>query len=53
MVSYFVGGATGTFLASQAWNIYKWNGVVAIGLILSVLALIIHLLSKRKVSSAG
>jgi predicted MFS family arabinose efflux permease len=50
MVSYFIGGATGTFLASQAWNLYKWNGVVAIGLILSALALIIHLTSyKRKI----
>lgn len=53
MVSYFIGGATGTFLASQAWNIYKWNGVVAIGLILSVLALIVHLVSKQKVSSVS
>jgi len=44
MVSYFIGGASGTFLASQAWNIYKWNGVVVIGLVLSVAALIIHLL---------
>jgi len=52
MVSYFIGGASGTFLASQAWNIYKWNGVVAIGLILSVLALIIHLISKRKLTSS-
>jgi predicted MFS family arabinose efflux permease len=51
MVSYFIGGASGTFLASQAWNNYKWNGVVAIGLIFSVLALIIHLTNyKRKVA---
>jgi predicted MFS family arabinose efflux permease len=48
MVSYFIGGASGTFLASQAWNIYKWNGVVAIGLILSALALVVHVGSYKQ-----
>lgn len=43
MVTYFIGGAAGTFLASQAWHVYKWNGVVMMGIILSVLSLIIHL----------
>ncbi|WP_211217511.1 MFS transporter [Segetibacter koreensis] len=43
MVTYFIGGAGGTFLASQAWHIYKWKGVVAMGILLSVLSLIIHL----------
>lgn len=45
MVTYFVGGAAGTFLASQAWYTYKWNGVVLMGIVLSVLALLVHLLN--------
>jgi len=44
MVTYFVGGAAGTFVASQAWNVYKWNGVVVMGISLSVLSLIIHVI---------
>ena len=48
MVSYFIGGATGTFLATQAWHKYQWNGVVFIGLVFSSLALIIHLILTRK-----
>lgn len=43
MFTYFVGGAAGTYLASQAWHHWKWNGVVAVGFVLSSLALIIHL----------
>lgn len=49
MVTYFIGGATGTFVASEAWNIYKWKGVVVMGLVLSILALIIHLMFRSKV----
>jgi predicted MFS family arabinose efflux permease len=48
MVTYFIGGATGTYLASQAWLFWKWNGVVAVGLILSSLALLIHLRFLRR-----
>jgi predicted MFS family arabinose efflux permease len=53
MVTYFVGGATGTFLASQAWHIWRWNGVVAVGLTCTALALIVHLLfsKTRKLTS--
>jgi predicted MFS family arabinose efflux permease len=47
MVTYFIGGAAGTLLASQAWHVYKWNGVVVMGLVLSVLALLIHLLNPQ------
>jgi predicted MFS family arabinose efflux permease len=49
MVTYFVGGATGTFLASQAWHVYRWNGVVIMGLILSVMALVTHSVKKKSV----
>ncbi|ALI99834.1 MFS transporter [Rufibacter tibetensis] len=47
MVTYFVGGASGTFIASQAWHLWKWNGVVAVGLVFSILALVLHLVFMR------
>lgn len=53
MVTYFIGGAAGTFVASQAWNSYKWNGVVMMGLILSTAALVVHLVFKDTVKAAG
>jgi predicted MFS family arabinose efflux permease len=31
MVTYFVGGALGTFLAGFAWSRWQWNGVCALG----------------------
>lgn len=43
MVTYFLGGASGTYLASQIWHVWQWPGVVAIGLIFSVLALLVHI----------
>lgn len=45
MVSYFIGGSLGTFFATVLWKNYQWNGVCAIGAILSVTALVIHLLN--------
>lgn len=53
MVTYFIGGASGTFLASQAWHLWKWNGVVAMGLLFSGLALLLHLLFMRAEKSAA
>ena len=31
MVTYFVGGALGTFLAGFAWSRWQWNGVCTLG----------------------
>jgi predicted MFS family arabinose efflux permease len=31
MVTYFVGGALGTFLAGFAWSWWQWNGVCTLG----------------------
>ena len=31
MVTYFVGGALGTFMAGFAWSLWQWNGVCALG----------------------
>jgi predicted MFS family arabinose efflux permease len=47
MVTYFLGGATGTFLATQAWKVWQWQGVVVVGLVCSVLALGVHLAFSR------
>jgi predicted MFS family arabinose efflux permease len=48
MVSYFIGGASGTFLASLLWKNYQWTGVCAIGGGLAIIALAAHLLSYQK-----
>jgi predicted MFS family arabinose efflux permease len=49
MVTYFIGGAAGAFIASQAWNAYQWAGVSVVGIILSAIALIMHLFNRKKV----
>ncbi|PRY15682.1 putative MFS family arabinose efflux permease [Pontibacter ummariensis] len=48
MVTYFTGGALGTYLASQAWHFWQWNGVVATGLLCSALALSVHVSFLRR-----
>lgn len=47
MVSYFVGGASGTFLASLLWNNYGWTGVCAIGGGLAFIALVAHFVNYK------
>jgi predicted MFS family arabinose efflux permease len=47
MVTYFLGGATGTFLATQAWRLWQWPGVVGVGLVCSTLSLAVHLVFSR------
>jgi len=51
MVTYFVGGAIGAFIASQVWNTYQWTGVCIIGIILSVIALLMHFFNRKKVQN--
>ncbi|WPU93736.1 MFS transporter [Mucilaginibacter sabulilitoris] len=48
MVSYFIGGASGTFLASLLWKNYGWSGVCVIGGGLALIALAAHLLNYQK-----
>lgn len=48
MVSYFIGGSSGTFLATMAWDKYQWNGVCVIGITLSIIVLIVHLFNRQK-----
>jgi predicted MFS family arabinose efflux permease len=51
MVSYFIGGSSGTFLATVLWDKYQWNGVCAIGITLSTIVLIVHLLNSQKMKA--
>jgi predicted MFS family arabinose efflux permease len=46
MVSYFTGGAAGSFLATQAWHSAGWTGVCALGTALAATALITHVLAR-------
>ncbi|MDR3693506.1 MFS transporter [Mucilaginibacter sp.] len=48
MVTYFLGGSAGTFLATQLWKNYQWNGVCAIGAALSLITLLIHFINHPK-----
>lgn len=50
MVSYFIGGSTGTFVGAQAWKHFHWPGVVAAGALFSLLALLGHLFFSPKKS---
>lgn len=47
MVAYFIGGATGTFLATRVWGVYGWPGVCVIGIVLSAIAIIIHMATRK------
>jgi predicted MFS family arabinose efflux permease len=49
MVTYFIGGSIGTWLASQAWSHYQWDGVCTLGISLSLIAIIVHLLSRKNI----
>ena len=44
MVSFFLGGAGGTILGAIAWEHFQWTGVSLFGLVLSVAALLAHVL---------
>jgi predicted MFS family arabinose efflux permease len=48
MVSYFIGGSTGTFFAAQAWQHFQWPGVIFVGTCYTLLALLAHLLFDYK-----
>lgn len=52
MFSYFMGGATGSFLSSMMWQHHGWLGVCAVGLVFQLIALICHyvIFKEKKVS---
>jgi predicted MFS family arabinose efflux permease len=49
MVSYFAGGALGSFLGSYGWKLFQWGGVCAVGLTLLIAAFSVYIWSYRKV----
>ncbi|WP_413999068.1 MFS transporter [Flavobacterium sp. W1B] len=48
MVGFFIGGAFGTVAGAMAWGHFQWIGVSILGIALSVLILIVHILEKAK-----
>jgi len=42
MVTYFIGGALGTFVATGLWKNYQWDGVCITGGAIALVTLIIH-----------
>jgi predicted MFS family arabinose efflux permease len=48
MVSYFLGGALGSFLGAYSWEVWQWNGVCGLGLFLSALAYMVHFGGRRR-----
>lgn len=53
MVSYFIGGSSGTLLASLVWDKFQWNGVCTVGIVLSAIVLIVHLSSRRQMQQSS
>ncbi|WP_449387310.1 MFS transporter [Chryseobacterium lineare] len=51
MVSYFIGGSMGTWLASIAWQHFQWGGVCFVGVSMGILALTAHLIFSRKIKN--
>lgn len=48
MVTYFMGGSLGTFLAGCMWSLYGWTGVVSSGLFMLLCAFVTILFFKYK-----
>lgn len=51
MVSFFIGGSLGTFVGAIAWSYFKWFGVSLVGLCLSIMILIVHLIFLKRVNT--
>ena len=52
MVTYFLGGVAGTFIATTLWKTYHWAGVCAIGIVLTLLTFLVHFLNHAKPAEA-
>ena len=53
MVTYFIGGSFGTFLAGSMWSLYGWSGTVAAGfgmILISILITVKHSFSHNRQS---
>jgi predicted MFS family arabinose efflux permease len=51
MVSYFLGGAAGTLLVSLFWGSYHWAGVCVVGMAVSLIAIVVHLLNHKSMQN--
>lgn len=51
MVGFFIGGALGTTLGAFAWENFGWDGVSVLGLSLSIIIALVHLIFKKKTLS--
>lgn len=49
MTSYFIGGALGSLISAMAYQYAQWTGVSVAGGVLSLLALIIWLMTKKRI----
>ena len=47
MVTYFIGGSFGTFLAGTAWSLAGWSGTVAAGTLMVVCSIGITLITRK------
>ncbi len=48
MVSYFCGGALGSWLGSLGWARYGWTGVCALGMIFQAIAAAVHFTGRKR-----
>ncbi|MBT1136152.1 MFS transporter, partial [Pseudomonas sp. PAH14] len=45
---YFIGGALGSLLGTQLFEVHGWDGIVVAGLVIGALALVVWGLAERK-----
>lgn len=48
MVTYFIGGSFGTFIAGTMWSLYGWTGTVVAGIAMVACSAIISLMHRSK-----
>jgi predicted MFS family arabinose efflux permease len=53
MVTYFIGGAAGSFLGAYAWSLAQWTGVCVLGILFATVALLAHLAIRKPAKSAS
>lgn len=50
MVTYFIGGSLGTFLAGTFWSLYGWMGTVASGILMLIFSVASTIIIKKTMS---
>jgi predicted MFS family arabinose efflux permease len=48
MVTYFIGGALGSYLGTWGWSLAGWNGVCSVGSILLLAALLVYAINSKR-----